>query len=1175
MNRDVVAALHVRSGLVMTEVVQPEDTEESRYAGTLRVSMLGGFRVAFGEHEIPETGWRLGKAKSLVKLLALAPDRRLHREQVIDYLWYDLGIEAGANNFHQALHVARRTLATLLPGAAPTEILRLRQQILSFDPPCSVQTDVEAFEQAAMVALQPQRNLDALYQAIDIYSGALLPDDRYEEWTLERRDLLREQYVTLLLGAASIHEGRREATPAIDVLRRVVALEPLHEEAHAALMRIYALSDRRHLAIRQYDRLRDALEREIGAEPEAIVTELYQAISLGLFPAETWQPETMPAVRPAAPYELSESIQAFLQRKPDFVGRERELQALEATLSRVIRSEGNAVLVAGEPGIGKTRLIEEFARFCRAQHILVYWARGYEGPGAPPYWPWVQMVREYLSDHDADTINREIGAGVADIGRVVPELLAMLPVDGGRVALDADQERFRLFDSLTAFFKRVARRGPLVLVLDDLQWFDRSSLLMLEFLAGEMQASRLMVVGTYRPVEVDRHHPLIRTLAELSRAGMSDRIYLNGLSPEHVARYSEIAIGHAPPDGLADAIHFQTGGNPFFVREVVQLLADEDRFHNARDVRSWKLTIPHGIRETIDLRAGQLSQDACQTLTSAAVVGQEFDQEIVRAVTGQPVSSVLDALDESLSLGLVGEVAGSPGRFRFNHAIAREAIVDTLSSTRRMSLHLRTAEAIEGLPAPVRDERVADLAHHYAAAASLGVADRAIRYLRLAAQQASTRIAYSEAADYLQRAVDIHATASGQADVTCCELHLELGEALTGAGDSTEAQAAFEEAVSIARDLDNPRLLARAVTGVFEAGYYSAYSYTQFVPLLEEGLRALSDEDADLRVRLLSRLATSLQENAADRRRMICVSNEATRLAVETHLVDDLPFALYARFLAQWSPHTSDTALADATELIVAAGDAGDVRMLLVGHAWRTFLLVEDGDFDQVDGAIEAYGDVVRASRQRHYEWSYRLRLAMRKLMAGPLDEAEQAMGDALAIGLRTWPGPARANHFQQLFYVRRLQGRSNELVDQARDLIEIYPDNPLWSCMLANLLLDTGDTAGATAEIDRVFQSGLERITPDYFWLANVALLGEACARLANQPKRVKTVYATLQPFVGRFVSPGTNAVCLGPVSHYLALLAAAGANPKRAAIYRDAAIQQCERAGQATFLQWMQAAS
>jgi eukaryotic-like serine/threonine-protein kinase len=1152
----------------MTQVGQQE-RNRIEHADTLRISMLGGFHMSFNEHEIPDTAWRLGKARSMVKLLALSPEHCLHREQIIDLLWYDLSPEAGTNNFHQALHVARRTVGSILPGVRPTEILRLRQQILSLDPPFAIWTDVDAFESAIRSTLNSSEDIEVLYQAVDIYAGDLLPEDRYEDWTLERRDQLREQYLSLLLRIASVHESRRESTPAIDVLRRVVSLEPLREEAYASLMRIYALSDRRQQALRQYERLRDTLEREIDAEPDPVVTDLYEAIARGVYPAELWHPEVVVPAQDMETFELGESITAFLERKSDFVDRHEELQVFEQGLSGAIHSEGKIVLVAGEPGIGKTRLIEEFTRFCRAQQIPAFWGRGYDGPGAPPYWPWVQIVREYLAGHSAESINRDMGAGASDIARIVPELLETMPSIERETGADADQERFRLFDSLTSFFSNLTRRAPLVLVLDDLHWFDRSSLLMLEFIAREMQDMRLLLLGSYRPVEIDRHHPLIRTLAELARSGLGDRIHLEGLSSESVARYSEIAIGATPPNGLADAIHFQTDGNPFFVREIVQLLVDEDRLDNPGDIRSWRLTIPHGILETVNLRVDRLSEVAHQSLVAAAVVGHEFDLDVLAAVTGQSTTVVLDALDEALGLGLVIEIPGAAGRLRFSHSITREAIADGLTQARRLRLHLRTGEALQQMaPADVEDH-LADLAHHFAAAAPIGAADRAIDYLQQAARQAASRVAHSEAANYLRRAVDI-CIKYLPADISlCCELYLQLGDALTGAGDSTEAQVAHERAAAIARSLGDARLLARSAIGIFEAGFYSAYAYKQFVSILEEGLQGLSDEDADLRVRILSRLATSLQENVADRPRMICVSNEATRLAIETGNVNDLPFALYARLLAQWSPHTSDRALQDANDLIGAANRAADVRMALIGHASRTFLMVENGDFAAVDEAIEAYGDIVRESRQRHYDWSYRLRIAMRKLMTGPLDEAEQSIDQALEVGLRTWPGPARANHFQQLFYMRRLQGRSNELIGMALELIESYPDNPMWRCMLINLYLDVDNATDARCEFDRFFDQGLETLTLDNFWLANLALLAEACARIPGNSSHRRQLLDMLEPFGSRFVSPGANAVCLGPVNHFLALLARADGDQSLAAEFQAAAIEQCLNAGQLTLIQ------
>ena len=260
-----------------------------------------------------------------------------------------------------------------------------------------------------------------------------------------------------------------------------------------------------------------------------------------------------------------------------FVGRQREMGELKACLEDALSGRGRMVTLVGEPGIGKTRTAQELATYAGLRQAQVLWGRCYEGEGAPPYWPWVQAIRSYVRDVDPEQLRSEMGAGAADIGHVVSDVRDRLPGLEAPPQLEPEQARFRLFDSITAFLKSAGGRQPLVLVLDDLHWADHPSLLLLEFLAKELGNARLMVIGTYRDVELSRQHPLSQTLGELTRsaAGGFQRVLLRGLGQEDVGRFIELASGVTPPTGLVEAVHRQTEGNPLFVTEVVRLLVQE------------------------------------------------------------------------------------------------------------------------------------------------------------------------------------------------------------------------------------------------------------------------------------------------------------------------------------------------------------------------------------------------------------------------------------------------------------------------------------------------------------------------------------------------------------------------------------------------------------------------
>jgi predicted ATPase/DNA-binding SARP family transcriptional activator len=314
----------------------------------LRVELLAGFHVAVGSTVIEESGWRLRKARSIVKLLALAPRHRLHREQIMDLLWPDLEPEAAANNLRYVLHVARRTLAEAASDSS--EHLKLQGDLLVLCPAGSLQIDVEVFEAAAAAAHETQDPL-AYRAAIERYTGDLLPEDRYEDWAADRREALRQVYVGLLVELARLHEARGESEPAIEALRRVIAGEPAHEEAHVALMRLYARCGQRHRALRQYQQLREALRRELDIEPDPASERLYQEIRALQFPAIGMQVPSGPLA--STPAGRRHNLPALLTT---FIGREREIAEIKRLLVQV-----RLLTLTGSGGCGKTRLALQVA----------------------------------------------------------------------------------------------------------------------------------------------------------------------------------------------------------------------------------------------------------------------------------------------------------------------------------------------------------------------------------------------------------------------------------------------------------------------------------------------------------------------------------------------------------------------------------------------------------------------------------------------------------------------------------------------------------------------------------------------------------------------------------------------------------------------------------------------
>ena len=343
-----------------------------------------------------------------------------------------------------------------------------------------------------------------------------------------------------------------------------------------------------------------------------------------------------------------------------FVGRQREMGELKTCLEDALSGRGRLVTLVGEPGIGKTRTAQELATYAGLRSAQVLWGRCYEEQGMPPYWPWVQAIRSYVREHDPDQLRSEMGAGAVDIAEVVSDVKERLPNLKPPPQMDSpEQARFRLFDSISAFLKSASQKQPLVLVLDDLHWADQPSLMLLQFVARELGNSRLLLVGTYRDVELSRQHPLAETLGELTRERLFQRVLLRGLSQQDVGRFIEVAAGVDPPAGLTEAVHTQTEGNPLFVTEVVRLLVQEgalspDSSPSGRgetagrgDGDSWTVRIPEGVREVIGRRLNRLSQRCNETLTIASVVCREFElRQLTPLVEDISEDRLLEVLEE-------------------------------------------------------------------------------------------------------------------------------------------------------------------------------------------------------------------------------------------------------------------------------------------------------------------------------------------------------------------------------------------------------------------------------------------------------------------------------------------------------------------------------------------------
>ncbi|MCH8746021.1 MAG: AAA family ATPase, partial [Chloroflexi bacterium] len=436
-----------------------------------------------------------------------------------------------------------------------------------------------------------------------------------------------------------------------------------------------------------------------------------------------------------------------------FVGRQPEMAGLKAAMDDAVAGHGRLVMLAGEPGIGKTRTAQELSRYAESAGAQVWWGSCHEQQGAPPYWPWVQPIRSYIQRTGPESLAAQMGPGAADISEIIPLVREKLPDLEPASPLEPEQARFRLFDSISQFLVNAARAQPLLLVLDDLHWADQPSLLLLEFLVGQLSDSNIMIVGTYRDIEVSREDPLSNTLARLARSESYAREELRGLEGESVAQLINDISGQEPSQELVDAIHARTEGNPFFMTELIRLLEERQSTDGAPvDTVLSGLEIPQSVLEVIGQRLNRLSTECEAALTTAAVIGRQFDFGVLSSlIEDSNETQLLKVIDEGLDAHLIQEVPGQGDVYQFSHAIIQQTLRERLSSSRRVRLHARIGEALETLYGDETGDHAAELAYHFAEAEPVGGPDKLVKYTMLAGEKALDTYAYEEALGHFQR----------------------------------------------------------------------------------------------------------------------------------------------------------------------------------------------------------------------------------------------------------------------------------------------------------------------------------------------------------------------------------------------------------------------------------------
>ena len=744
--------------------------------------LLGPLEAQDGERRV-----ELGRPKQrvLLAVLLVHANHVVSLDRLVEELW-------GAEPPPQAAASLQTYVSNLRRALEPDRPARALSRVLVSQPPgyrlVVGAGDLDAARFAALAEeghrlLQAGRQAAAarvLREGLGLWRGPALAEVADEGFAQAERNRLEELRVAALEDrlAADLDLGGHAA--AVAELEELAGRYRFRERLAGLLMLALYRSGRQGEALQAFQAARRALADELGIDPGRWLRQLETGI-LRQDPGLDWtpppaEPGRSPGETGGSAGETSPALAASVTQRPEaaadeLVGREDQLAALDGVLAGARGGRGRVVLVAGEPGIGKTRLAGEAARRAAAAGMRVAWGRCHEGDGAPALWPWAQVVRQLAAELGPGQLAAMLGPSAAWLGPLMPELAGPARPAGPRPVADLGAARFQLNQAVAGLLRRLAEARPLLVVVDDLHWADVPSLSLLASLAADLKDASLVVAGTYRDVEALPGRPLADTLGALAREPVVERIALGGVGRAGVAALIGATIGGRPAEPLVEAVADRCGGNPFFITELVRLLQSERRLAAADAAVAARREVPVGVRDVLRARLARLPAQTGTLLMVAAVAGRGFDLDLIEAVTGLDDEPALDAAEAAVLAGLVIEDDRAAGRYRFAHALVRETIYEDISRARRARLHARVADALVATRG-AEPEPAAEMAYHCWQAAPVIGPDRVLPHLLRAGEQAVAQLAYEAADEQFSRALELADQLPAGPQATEQEIHI-------------------------------------------------------------------------------------------------------------------------------------------------------------------------------------------------------------------------------------------------------------------------------------------------------------------------------------------------------------------------------------------------------------------
>jgi len=837
-------------------------------------------------------------------------------------------------------------------------------------------------------------------------------------------------------------------------------------------------------------------------------------------------------------------LPAVLRSVPgvSYVGRTVERAALEEALVLARDGSRQAVLLSGEPGIGKTRLASYAAHRAHAQGGAVCWGACSEEL-AVPYEPWIEACSHIVEHAPQELLNRLVERHKGELGRLARNLERRVPDLPQPQASDPETERYLLFSAVAGLLSEVSESVPICLVLDDFHWADAQSVALLKHLVRTVEQGALQVIVTYRDSDLGKDHPLSAVLADLRRVGGVQRIALHGLGADEVAEIMSAAAGHELDEDilqLAAEIAEETDGNPFFVGEVLRgllesgaLIFDEESARWSVD-RSSVIALPESVREVVERRVERLGDDTREVLTLAAVIGRSFDVELLESMLDTEESALLDHLEAAVAASLLAESDGQVGKFRFAHALVNQTLYEGLGATRRARLHHRVAEALEQLYGDDPGEHLSELALHWRLAAVSVDKAKAANYARLAGQRALQSLAPAEAVKLFADAVEL----MGDPDsAERCEALIGLGEAQLQTGEAAYRETLLE-ASRIASTLADAELAARAALANNRGGVSSTIGEVDAERLaaIERAIELDDPPNQMRRARLLALKALELEWDPDFGMRR-ALAEEATSLARATD--DGRTLAEVLRNVVETirAPDTLVWRIGLVEELSGCAAEVGDPALRFSAHILEFQSCLERGELGGAKLALERLELIAHELDRPTINWLATFTTAAWELMHGDLVAGERLFESAFQIGQEAGEPDAVLAYAAALTQARIYQGRAGEIIAMMEQSVSAYPAIAAWRAGLAFTLCHLDRGVEAAKILEQAASDRFEHIAPTPATLSALAMYAEA-AVATDSSGPASILYELIEPWADQVIWNGLTSY--GHVRMYLGLLAA-----------------------------------